>query len=172
MLGFLKKLLGGETETKVPMRIPTFESMEVGDVVLWYEESYLVVQKITYHQAGFFWYDYRMQGDNGKCWLAVENDDDLVLQICEAVAIDIDGEPPSSLVHEDKTFKRSDSGSADAVLNKENQDQPVRAKIQFWNYEGPEDSSLEVIKWAEGDFEVSLCKPISETTFDLLGGAR
>ena len=172
MLGFLKSLFGGGVEEKTPTRVPTFESLEVGDVVLWYEESYLIVQKITYHQAGFFWYDYRMQGDNGKCWLAVENDDDLVLQVCESVDIDISGKPPETLEHDGKKFKRTDSGSADAVLTKENQEQPTRAKVQFWNYEGAGDESLEVIQWAQGDWEVSLCKSISETTFDILGGAR
>ena len=171
MLGFLKSLFGS-AEEKAPTRIPTFESMDVGDVVLWYEESYLVIQKITYHQAGFFWYDYRMQGDNGKCWLAVENDDDLVLQICEAADIPMEGEPPATLQHEGENFKRTDSGTADAVVTKENQEQPQRTKVKFWNYEGSGEASLEVIQWAEGDFEVSFCKSISETTFDLLGGAR
>ena len=171
MIGFLKNIFGGGAE-KAPTRVPTFESLDIGDVVLWYEESYIVIQKITYHQAGFFWYDYRMQGDTGKCWLAVENDDELVLQICEAVEVNFNGEPPPTLEHDGATYKRTNTGKADAVLKKEQQDAPTRAQIDFWNYEGPHDQTLEVIKWAEGDFEVSLCKEISETTFDLLGGAK
>ena len=113
-----------------------------------------------------------MQGDAGKCWLAVENDDELVLQICEAVDLNFEREPPATIEHDGATYQKTNAGKADAVLKKEDQEAPTRAKIEFWNYEGPDDQTLEVIKWAEGDFEASLCKQISETTFDLLGGAR
>ena len=130
MFGFLKNIFGGGDD-KAPARIPTFESLDIGDVVLWYEESYLVIQKITYHQSGFFWYDYRMQGDAGKCWLAVENDDELVLQICEAVDLNFERELPATIEHDGATYQKTNAGKADAVLKKEDQEAPTRAKIEF-----------------------------------------
>ena len=69
-----------------------------------------------------------MQGDAGKCWLAVENDDELVLQICEAVDLNFEREPPATIEHDGATYQKTNAGKADAVLKKKTKKRPPGPK--------------------------------------------
>ena len=170
MFGWLKSLFGGEEESK-PARDVTLMTLQVGDIVVHYDVTYVVEQRITYHQRGFFWFDYRLDdGEGSNAWLSVADDDELEVAFFHPVDIEVDIPPPDRIEHEGEKYKFDESGEVDARIDRGTGTETATV-VQTWDYEGKDGRLLGIQRWGEDDIEIAVGRAIMPIDVDLLPGS-
>lgn len=170
MFGWLKKLVGGEPEPP-PARDVTLMTLAPGDVVVHLDVTYVVEQRITYHQQGFFWFDYRLDdGDGGQAWLSVADDDELEVAFFHPIELDLDVPPPKKLEHDGRTYRLVESGRVDAKIDRGTGGE-TRTVVTTWDYEGPQGELLGVQRWGEDEVEIARGRAVLPVELDLMPGS-
>src|SRR5512133_3283034 len=113
-----KKWFGIEDEPKkVEERTP--QTLQVGDVVSYKDEDYIVEQRIEYHgDGGDVWWDFLVVNPKDKYWLGVVDDEGLELTLYHEIPFHPEMPPPTRLEWDGEQFARSEYGFADAVINR------------------------------------------------------
>lgn len=170
MFAWLKKLFGGE-EPPPPPRDVTLMTLGVGDVVVHFGETYLVEQRITYHQQGFFWFDYRLEsGDGVPAWMSVADDDELEVAFFHPIDLVVDVPPPQILEHEGTLYRQIESGQVDAKIDRGTGTE-TRTVVDTWDFESDDGRLLGVQRWGEDEIEVAEGRSIQPVEVDLLPGS-
>lgn len=172
-MGFFDWLMGTPPEQKtVPARRAgptavarrqTVFGIQVGDVVSYDDVDYMVKNKITYEEDGFYWYDYLLEDatTDTEVWLSVEDDDGLSIGIFRE--IELDGLPPvpRQISHGGKTYKQTEHSHATVSLEREDADRDTSSQVEYWDFEGPNDTYLSVLRWG-GNYEASVGSEVQE----------
>lgn len=168
-MGFWDWLMGTPpTERTVPAgRTPSSTQMqrrasvfgiEVGDVVSYDLVDYIVKNKLTYEEEGFYWYDYLLvdEPSGQELWLSAEDDDGISIGIFRE--IELDGIPPvpGKLTHDGKSFRQTEHSHASVRLEREDAARDTEnGRVEYWDFEGPNDTYLSILKWG-GSYEASV----------------
>lgn len=169
MFQWLKNLFGGEPSP--PPRSVTLTNLAPGDVVVHLDVTYLVEQRITYHQQGFFWFDYRLDdGDGNAAWLSVSDDDDLELAFFHPADLAVTIPPPKTLTFEGVEYELDEEGLVDAKIDRGTGSE-TRTSVETWDYEGDDGELLGVQRWGGSEIEVMVGRRVMPVELDLLGGA-
>ena len=170
MFTWLKNLFGGEPAPE-PARDVTLTTLGVGDVVVHLDATYLVEQRITYHQQGFFWFDYRLDdGEGRQAWLSVADDDELEVAFFHPIDMIVDIPPPQTLEHDGVIYTLDESGQVDAKIDRGTGSE-TRSVVQAWDYESADGRLLGVQCWGEDEIEVAAGRAIRPVEVDLLPGS-
>ena len=169
MFGWLKSLFGGE-EPASPAREVTLTTLAPGDVVVHLDVTYMVEQRITYHQSGFFWFDYRLDDGGGNtAWLSVTDDDELELAFFRPTSFQPNLPPPRQFEHEGVAYELDEHGVVDAKIDRGTGTE-TRTRVEAWDYEGENGELLGIQRWGEGEIEVMLGRAVRPVELDLLPG--
>lgn len=169
MFAWLKKMFGG-SEPAPPTRDVTLMTLAVGDVVVHLDETYVVEQRITYHQQGFFWFDYRLDaGDDKQAWLSVADDDELEVAFFHPIDLELDGEPPRTLTVDGVEYTLDESGEVDAKIDRGTGSE-TRTVVHCWDYEASGGRLLGIQRWGEDETEAAAGRAIRPVELDLLPG--
>lgn len=170
MFAWLKNLFGGE-EAPAAARDVTLMTLAVGDVVVHMDATYVVEQRITYHQQGFFWFDYRLDdGDGSQAWLSVADDDELEVSFFHPIDLVVDIPPPAQIEYDGVTYRLDESGQVDAKIDRGSGTE-TRTVVDSWDYESTDGQFLGVQRWGEDEIEVATGRSIRPVEVDLLPGS-
>lgn len=169
MFDWLKKLFGG-SDTPPATRDVTVTTLRPGDVVIHFDVTYMVEQRITYHQQGFFWFDYRLDdGAGARAWLSVADDDELELAFFHPADLQVDVPPPKSIDYDGKTFRLDEGGSVDAKIDRGTGSE-TRTTVDAWDYEADDGSLLGIQRWGADEIEAAVGRRVALVELDLLPG--
>ena len=169
MFKWLKDLFVGAPAPSAAREV-TLMTLAVCDVVVHMDTTYMVEQRITYHQQGFFWFDYRLDdGEGEKAWLSVADDDDLEVAFFHPVDLVVDTPPGNSLEWDGVTYRLRESGQVDAKIDRAGSES--RTVVDSWDFEGPGGKLLGVQRWGEDEIEVAVGRSIRPVEVDLLPGS-
>lgn len=169
MFAWLKSIFGG-TEAPAPAREVTLTTLAPGDVVVHLDVTYLVEQRITYHQAGFFWFDYRLDdGEGNAAWLSVTDDDELELAFFHPSTYDPPLPPPKKLEVGGVEYELDEHGVVDAKIDRGTGTE-TRTRVEAWDYESDDGQLLGIQRWGEGEIEVMVGRAVRPVELDLLPG--
>ena len=171
MIAWLKSLFGGDA-TPAAARDVTLMTLAVGDVVVHLDATYLVEQRITYHQQGFFWFDYRLNDADGRqAWLSVSDDDELEVAFFHPVDLVVDVPPPQTLEFEGVVYTLHESGQVDAKIDRGTGSE-TRTVVDAWDYQASNGELLGIQRWGEDEIEAAVGRPIQPVEVDLLPGSE
>lgn len=170
MFDWLKKTFGGGDEPE-PTREPTLMTLRPGDVVIHFDVTYVVKQRITYHEQGFFWFDYRLDDGAGQsAWLSVADDDVLELAFYKPVDIDLPMPPPSSFEWDGTRFAVDEASNVDAQIDRGTGSE-TRTTVDSWDFEGSDGRLISIQRWGAGEVEIAVGNPVQPVELDLLPGS-
>lgn len=135
-----------EIEERTPLTI------QVGDIVSYDGTDYEVVQKLTYRQGGYTWYDYQLQDGKKTLWLGAEDDDGLCVAIYREIRFEFPQPLPDKLQYRGTTFYLDERGSC--LVKVESQYSTTEVQVQYWDYESEEEDYLSIENWS-GDWDAS-----------------
>lgn len=151
------------SSTSPSMRRATVFGLQVGDVVTYDEIDHIVRNKITYEEDGFYWYDYQLvdEATDSEIWLSAEDDDGVSIGIYREIVLD--GIPPvgKSITYEGKTYRQVEHSHANVTLEREEADRDTTSQVEYWDFEGPNDTYLGVSRWG-GNYEASVGSEIHD----------
>lgn len=136
--------------------------LRVGDVVGHEGIDYLIEQKYIYSSGGYYWYTYHLaeKALGKELWISAEYDDELIVTLDQSIQLDIPAQVTPSLRFQERTYKRSEHGHAQVTLWNAGSSKPVNTKVEYWDFEGPDDeTSLAVERW-DDETEIFLCRSI------------
>ncbi len=170
MLNWLKKVFGGD-EPAAPPREVSLMTLRPGDVVVHFDVTYMVEQRITYHQQGFFWFDYRLDdGAGAKAWLSVADDDELEIAFFHPVEdLELPFPPPKSFTYDGTNFEFEEGGRVDTKIDRGSGTES-RTTVEAYDYEGSDGRLFGVQRWNEAEVEMAIGKPVMPVELDLLPG--
>lgn len=170
MLRWLKGIFGSSTEDEPPRDV-SLTTLRPGDVVIHLDVTYIVEQRITYHQQGFFWFDYRLDdGDGQAAWLSVADDDKLEVAFFHpADDLELPFPPPESFDYDGATFEFEEGGIVDAKIDR-GSDTETRTTVEAYDYEGDDGRLLGIQRWNEAEIEIAVGRAIRPIELDLLPG--
>ncbi len=169
MLGWLKRVFGGDSPS--PPREVSLTSLAPGDVVVHLDVTYVVEQRITYHQQGFFWFDYRLDDGGGEvAWLSVTDDDELELAFFHPADLAIEIPPPDVIEFDGSRFEFDEGGRIDAKIDRGSGTE-TRTTVEAWDYESDDGRLLGIQRWGGNEVEVMIGSSIRPVELDLLPGA-
>ena len=172
MLNWLRSFFEGSEGDANTTRTATVHNLQVGDIVVYLDDTYIVQQKIVNHDNGFFWYDYLLGGGEAKnLWLSVEDDDELILALFEPAKLPSPLSPeskaPQEMTFEGLHYRLDETGKADAKITRESGTE-TRTTVTRWDYTGPDGLLLSFQRWGDEPFEVMLGRRISEGSLDIM----
>jgi hypothetical protein len=167
-MGFWDWLMGTPPETRtVParrdskttalQRRATVFGIEVGDVVAYDGTDYIVTNKLTYEEEGFYWYDYLLADEptGQELWLSAEDDDGISIGIFREIDLDAIPPVPKRLTHDGKTYRQTEHSHARVRLEREDAARDTEGgQVEYWDFEGPGGTYLSVLRWG-GSYEAS-----------------
>jgi len=141
-----RKWFGLEKEPeRVEERTP--QTLQVGDVVSYSDEDYIVEQRIEYHgDGGDIWWDFLLVNPRDKYWLGVVEDEGLQLTLYHDIPFYPDMPPPTSLNYEGESFKRIEYGFANAMIQKKSK-LTHTGRVEYWDYESESGKQLSLERW-------------------------
>lgn len=173
LIRWFRGLFGGKSQKMLTAdRVPHLTSLQVGDVVVHLDRTYLVSQRIVHHANGFFWFDYQLYEDNEDehLWLSVEDDDELVVAFYRPVDLVLDREPGKEIVVAGTNYTLKESGESDAKITRESGSE-TRTRSRRWDYVGPERSTISVQCWGDDEFEVMAGERVRPAMLELMAGS-
>lgn len=171
-MGFFDWLMGTPSDQKTaPVRRASASSpgarrssvfgIQVNDVVSYDDVDYIVKNRITYEEAGFYWYDYLLVDDTtgAELWLSAEDDDGVSIGIFKE--IELPGIPPvaQTITVEGKRYSQTEHSHANVSVEREDADRDTSNKVEYWDFEGSNETYLSVSRWG-GDYEASVGREI------------
>jgi hypothetical protein len=167
-----KALAGGQGQNAAlpPLKRTVF-TLQLGDIVQYEGNDWVVEGQLTFTEDGFSWLEYMLQDGDVIRWLTVEEDDRVEVLWMEPVNdLDIPDQLPKTLRYGNTTYRQTNSGTATmtrlgSTLNKQAQ------TCRFYDYaaESLDDQVLAIENWS-GDLEVTLGRRIRPTALTLLPG--
>jgi Domain of unknown function (DUF4178) len=160
---------GSSRPAALPGLKRTVFDLQVGDIVQYGGEDWVVEGRLTYNDGGYTWLEYLLQDGDRIRWLSVEEDDRLQVLWLETIAdVDVTGTPPRSLTLANVAYRQVESGTArmsrtGTTLNRQAQ------RCQYFDYDGPGEQVLSIENW-DGDIEVTAGVRISPRSLILLPG--
>lgn len=174
LIRWFRSLFGSKPQQKMlpAPRVPQLVSLQVGDVVVHLDRTYLVSQRIVHHANGFFWYDYQLYDDSEDehLWLSVEDDDELIVAFYRPVDFVLEREPGKQLMVAGKTYRLKESGESDAKISRASGTE-TRTRSRRWDYVGPDKSTLSVQCWGDDEFEVMQGERVRPSVLELMPGS-
>ena len=148
--------------------------MHPGDVVAYYDETFLVDGRLLYDEEGTVWKTYLLGGavDGRDRWLSVDDDDRIEIALYEVLPpgqVAVPDPPPQSLTVGAVTFQLQEKGTA-RVRKHDDKGTRDRGACRYADYRGPEGARLSVEWWGELP-EVALGKPIREDEIMIMPGS-
>ncbi|MFE8702802.1 DUF4178 domain-containing protein [Cytobacillus sp. FJAT-54145] len=113
-MSLFKKLFGKKENIPV-VKERNILSIEVGDIVTYDLEDYEVVGKLTYHDHGFEWVAYQLQGQTKTIWLSAEMDDELYVGIYKKIPLKLQEPLPKEITYDGIKYYLDESGLARVV---------------------------------------------------------
>jgi len=146
-----RKWLGMEPEPKkVEDRTP--QTIQVGDVISYNDENYIVEQRIEYHgDGGDIWWDFLLVNPKDKYWLGVVEDEGLELTLYHNIPFFPDMPPAKQIQYQGETFHRTEYGFANAIIKKKSK-LTTTGRVEYWDHESESGKRLCIERW--GDNEV------------------
>ncbi len=141
-----RQWFGLENEPKkVEERTP--QTLQVGDVVSYKDDDYMVDQRIEYRgDGGDVWWDFLLTNPKDNYWLGVVEDEGLVLTLYHSVPFHPDMPPPVHLEYQGEKYSRSEYGFADAVIRKKSK-LTTSGRVEYWDYESETGRALSIERW-------------------------
>lgn len=158
---------------ETPQGLPALErnlfNLEVGDIVQYGGEDWVVEGRLTYYEGGYSWFDYLLQESDRIRWLSVAEDDIVEVAWMESTtALELSGEPPRQITFDGESYRRVGEGVARMSRIGTMRRQPPE-NCRYFDYEGPGDKVLSVEDW-DGELEVSVGRSINPRELSLLPG--
>jgi hypothetical protein len=157
-------------ESRLPSVGPNVLNLRVGDVVGYDGVDYVIRNRHVYNSHGFKWYSYHLVDvvSGRKFWLDAEDDDELIVAICEPVQLDLNGRVPSTLHHNREAFYEDEHGFANVLIESEASG-PKHSSVEYWDFYNEDDSRfLSVERWG-GETEASIGRYIQPFELTLYG---
>ena len=155
-----------------PNRRTSVFGIEVGDIVTYDTDDYVVKNKIAYDDEGFEWFDYLLvdAATQRECWLSVEDDDGVSVGIYHEVDLP-DGLPPvpRTLTLEGKTYRQYEHSDASVRFERAEGKRANQSHVEYWEFKGPEGHYLTVSRWG-GEYEAATGHAIEEYEITVLPG--
>ncbi|HET7626805.1 MAG TPA: DUF4178 domain-containing protein [Bacillales bacterium] len=168
-MGLFSKMFGKKEERQGPIKRDLFH-IQVGDIVEYDLADYQVVGKLTYHDGGYEWLEYQLQGDRGSRWLSVEMDDELELAVYERIKHKISEPIPDCLVIDGVSYQRSEYGTA--RVRGEGRGKNVSGEeVRYFDYSDEDEERLLSVEIWGGEVEVSRGKPIEDFEIKIIAGS-
>lgn len=134
---------------KEPERIEerTPQTLQVGDVVSYDGENYIVEQRIEYRgDGGDVWWDFLLVNPKDKYWLGVVEDEGLELTLYHTIPFHPDMPPSRSISYQGEQFHRTEYGFADALIQKKSR-VTTTGRVEYWDYESESEKKLCIERW-------------------------
>lgn len=148
-MSWWKKLMGEDEPRKAEERTP--QTLQVGDVVSYKDEDYIVEQRIEYRgDGGDVWWDFLLVNPKDKYWLGVVEDEGLVLTLYHDIPFHPDMPPPTKLEYQGEQFSRKEYGFADAVINKKSK-MTTAGRVEYWDLESESGKQLSIERWGRNE---------------------
>lgn len=173
LIRFFRSLFGRQPQKMLTAaRVPLLTSLQVGDVVVHLDRTYLVSQRIVHHANGFFWFDYQLYDDNEDehLWLSVEDDDELVVAFYRPVEMKLEREPGNEITVLGQIYRLKESGESDAKIIRESGSE-TRTRSKRWDYVGPQKATISVQCWGDDEFEVMAGERVRPAMLELMPGS-
>ncbi|MEO0868181.1 MAG: DUF4178 domain-containing protein [Cyanobacteria bacterium J06642_11] len=167
---FMRNQQSSPAQTAAPPMQRTLFDLQLGDIVQYQGNDWVVEGQMIYEQDGFTWQEYLLQDGGTRVWLSVEEDDWLEVALMEPTkALTISTpEPPKEIEFQGEIYRCTESGTAQMTRIRSNQ-RPTVEQCRFYEYEGPEEKLLSIENWS-GDFEVTVGKAIQPRDITILPG--
>ena len=154
---------------QAPSKRRSVFNMQVGDIVQYRTEDWVVEGVLTYNDDGFDWVEYLLQEGDRICWLSVEEDDIVEVTIQRPVQdLYLQARPGDSLRYQDVDYRLTDEGTAQ-MTRVGNTLQRQAQTCRYFDFEGPDKRVLSVEDW-DGDWEVTSGESISVSDLVILPG--
>jgi hypothetical protein len=155
----------------------TVFSLQPGDIVQHTGTDYTVDSTIRYEQWGMVWHAHLLGGGERDRWLAVEEDDRVVIALVEEV--DAAGEKlpsspmeqPAQIVFRGIPFKLREAGTASATRTLPGSGQIQTVRCDYLDYDGPDGQVIYIEFWPPSDREVSYGRLVTPGSLTLLPGS-
>ncbi|MBT9313617.1 DUF4178 domain-containing protein [Leptothoe kymatousa] len=167
---FMRQQQAVPAQTGAPSKQRTLFDLQLGDIVQYQGNDWVVEGQLIYEQDGFTWQEYLLQDGGTRVWLSVEEDDWLEVALMtptKALTISTP-EPPKELEFQGETYRCTESGTAQMTRIRANQ-RPTVEQCRFFEYEGPNEKLLSIENWS-GEFEVTVGKAIQPRDITILPG--
>ncbi|MEM9135942.1 MAG: DUF4178 domain-containing protein [Cyanobacteria bacterium P01_F01_bin.42] len=144
-------------------------NLQVGDIVQYRTEDWVVEGVLTYSEDGFDWVEYLLQEGDRIRWLSVEEDDMVEVSMQEPVQdLYLQARPAEEIRYKNVDYRLVESGKA-SMTRVGNTLQRQAQTCRYFDFEGPDNKVLSVEDW-DGDWEVTCGESISVTDLTLLPG--
>lgn len=147
-----RKWFGLEPEPKkIEERTP--QTLQVGDVVSYGDENYVVEQRIEYHgDGGDIWWDFLLVNPKDKCWLGVVEDEGLELTLYHNIPFYPDMPPARKLECQGETYHRTEYGFANTIVKKRSK-LTTTGRVEYWDYESENGKQLCIERWGDNEIK-------------------
>ncbi len=148
-MGLLDRIFGKPTPKPIAER--TLQTLQVGDVVEYDDQSYTVEQRNEYHgDGGAIWWDYLIVNPMQKYWMGVTEDDGLEVWLWSDIPFHPTMPPAPQLAYAGEQFARAEYGFADARITRKVGPNTF-GRVEYWDYEGESGKRLGVERWGLND---------------------
>ncbi|MEL6780477.1 MAG: DUF4178 domain-containing protein [Cyanobacteria bacterium J06597_16] len=142
---YFKGTSSNSSSTASGLRQPTVFTLELGDIVQYENNDWVIEDKLTYNEDGWKWVEYLLQDGDRIGFLSVEDDDTLEVSFTETVKDCPVGNPPETEINYNNiTYTQEESGTATLTrLRKPGTSETCK----YYDYEGPGDAVLSIEQW-------------------------
>ena len=149
---------------------PNLFNLQIGDIVQYLGDDWVVEGKLTYDDEGYIWFEYMLQDGERLRWLSVEEDDLVEVTWLEPVnTLEFSGTPPQQLTWAGEFYRCVDSGIA--KMSRVGTIQRRQAEeCRYYDYEGAEGKFLSLEDWG-GEIEVTVGQRIRPSSLSFLPGS-
>ena len=154
-MSFFSWLFGNKKKEKMEKR--NILTLQIDDSVVYDDETFLVIGKITYNDSGYKWYGYHLKGHKRNLWLSASLEEDvkdgIEIGMYEKVAQEVTLPIPKKVSVENVTYFLEEKGKARFTHNKGKLGGVETGVVEYWDYESDDDTIypyVSIEKW--GDF--------------------
>ncbi len=148
----------------------TLFNLQIGDIVQYAGTDWAVEDRLLYDDGGYTWLEYLLQDGDRIAWLAVDEDDRLIVSLSEPTdALQLEADPPQDLTVAEETYRCVESGWASVSYTAPRNLAKAENRCRYWDYEGSDNKVLAIEKWRQ-TWEVSLGYRIAPRALNLLPG--
>lgn len=147
----------------------TIFDLQVGDIVQYMGEDWVVEGKLIYEEDGNIWWEYMLQNGDKIRWLSVEEDDQVEVCLLENNhLLDINTTPPRKITLAGKNYHCVGTGKAFVTrigtINKHKAE-----TCNYFDYKGENGRVMSIEEWI-GEYEVTIGESIAPHSLKLLPG--
>lgn len=158
-----------EAGRQAPSNRRSIFELQIGDIVQYQADDWVVEGTLIYDDSGFTWVEYLLQEGDRIRWLSVEEDDIVTVTFSETVSdLYIQSDPPEVVDYQGEEFRLNESGQA-SMTRTGNTLQRRAQYCRYFEYKGPENRVLSIEDWS-GDWEVSIGHTLPPRDLILLPG--